>query len=532
MKICVLNPSYERSESPFKGYDPYCDPAPYCPGHEWERCLINKATAVQQILQLEKRGFDVFVNLCDGAWDEDRAGIEVCQALERLGLPYTGATPAFYEPTREMMKRVCHYWDIPTPRFVFAHDEGAVELATRWLRFPMIVKHPNSYGSIGLLRESRVEDVGQLREQVRRMLGLYGGALIEEFIAGREFTVLLAENPDDELEPLAFLPAECRFPEGETFKHFDLKWNTYEALLWAPCTDEVLGERLKDLSRSMFVGLAGKGYARCDLRMDAEGQVYMLEINPNCAVFYPPDEPGSADIILRHDPIGPAGFVEHIMKVALRRAERARRKFAVRFDPEKGYGLVALAPFAAGELIERYEEQPQRLVSKAHVERSWSGLKRSWFHRYAYPLTDEIYALWSDNPGDWKPLNHSCDPNSWLAGLDLVARRDIAAGEEITADYATFCSGTMEPFECWCGAPECRGKVTGDDCLQPFVTERYRGHTSEYVRRRRRARRKAAGVANGGNGGAAAEPEEQLVLPGKEAAESGANARRDAEGTG
>ena len=37
-------------------------------------------------------GFDVFINLCDGAWDEDRAGIEVAQTLERLGLVFTGAT--------------------------------------------------------------------------------------------------------------------------------------------------------------------------------------------------------------------------------------------------------------------------------------------------------------------------------------------------------------------------------------------------------------------------------------------------------
>ncbi len=44
---------------------------------------------------------------------------------------------------------------------------------------------------------------------------------------GREFTVLVAENPEDELNPIVFQPVECVFAEGESFKHFDLKWVDY-----------------------------------------------------------------------------------------------------------------------------------------------------------------------------------------------------------------------------------------------------------------------------------------------------------------
>ena len=58
----------------------------------------------------------MFLNLCDGAWDEARPGIEVVSALERLELAFTGAGTAFYEPSREVMKLVCHYLDIPYPR--------------------------------------------------------------------------------------------------------------------------------------------------------------------------------------------------------------------------------------------------------------------------------------------------------------------------------------------------------------------------------------------------------------------------------
>jgi D-alanine-D-alanine ligase len=49
--------------------------------------------------------------------------------------------------------------------------------------------------------------------------------------------------------------------------------------------------------------MKGNGYARCDYRMDADGTIYMLEINPNCGIFYAPHEPGSADYCLIHDSV-------------------------------------------------------------------------------------------------------------------------------------------------------------------------------------------------------------------------------------
>jgi D-alanine-D-alanine ligase len=69
--------------------------------------------------------------------------------------------------------------------------------------------------------------------------------LIEEFIEGREFTVLVAENPEDEDNPIAFMPVECRFGNGESFKHFDLKWVDHNTIGWVPCKEEELCNKLK-----------------------------------------------------------------------------------------------------------------------------------------------------------------------------------------------------------------------------------------------------------------------------------------------
>jgi D-alanine-D-alanine ligase len=483
----VLTYAYGDSTSPFKDLDLPCDPRPYLPDADWQYVALQKSSAVATVVELAGQGFDVFLNLCDGAWGEDRPGIEVVEALERLGVAFTGATTEFYEPSREAMKRVCHAWRVDAPRYEVAITPDDVERAAASLRFPLIVKHPSSYSSIGMTRTSRVETPAALRREVARITPAFGSALIEEFVEGRAFTVLVAENPDDPLSPTTYAPVEFLFPDGETFKHFDLKWVEYAEVGAAPVPEGELSSKLRELSAKVFRGLNGAGYGRVDVRVRADGVPFFLEINPNCGVYYPPSDPGSADICLLHDPAGHEGFTRQIVAAALRRRDLRRRVWEVRPRKAGGYGMFATRPIAPGERIVEFEQQPQVLVSRSHVERTWRDQDAAWFPRYAWPLTDEIYVVWERNPEDWRPINHSCEPNAWLTGLDLVARHEVATEEEITVDYATFCNELMPSFACDCRAPECRGTIHGDDYLQDFVG-RYDGHVSDYVARKRRER--------------------------------------------
>jgi D-alanine-D-alanine ligase-like ATP-grasp enzyme len=129
-------------------------------------------------------------------------------ALERLNVPFTGGTSDFCEPSREAMKRVCREWDIDAPAHVFASSEADVEHAADTLRFPLFVKHPSSHASVGLTRESRVETPETPQRQARLMMKPYGGALIEECVAGTECTVLVAENAGAPDEPLTHAPIQ------------------------------------------------------------------------------------------------------------------------------------------------------------------------------------------------------------------------------------------------------------------------------------------------------------------------------------
>jgi len=318
MRICLLT-NQDLDADPFPDDDWPCDPRPFLPEATWHVATLTKATSVEQVTRQIEQGFDVYFNLCDGAVGQDAPGIEVVRTLEEHNVPFTGATSAFYEPSREQMKQACLAEGIDTPAYAFAQDEIEVEHAAAMLRFPLFVKHYSSYASVDLSRKSRVRTPAGLRQQVRKMIKRHGRALIEEYIDGAECTVLVAENPEDPLRPRTYTPMMYRFPKGEAFKHSDMKWVEYDRLSSFPVTDPVLDSRLRDVSARFFVALKGASFARCDLRVDKQGTPFMLEINPNCGVYYPPTDPGSADLCLAQEPEGHERFTLQLVEAALRR---------------------------------------------------------------------------------------------------------------------------------------------------------------------------------------------------------------------
>jgi D-alanine-D-alanine ligase len=324
LRICLLT-NQELDSDDFPADDWPCDPRPFIPEATWYVATLWWKECGYEVERLVRTGkFDLFFNLCDGAEDQDSPGIEVVRTLERLGVPFTGATSGFYEPTRQEMKAACARQGIPTPKWVITQDDDDVEHAARHLRFPLFVKHYSSYASVDLSRASRVTTAAGLRRQARKIMTRYGRALVEEYVEGTEYTVLVAENPADPQRPKTYTPMQYRFPAGESFKHAKMKWVDYDRLSSFPVADPRLEATLRDISARFFVELGGASFGRCDIRVDHRGKPFMLEINPNCGVFYPPTDPGSADLCLLRDPEGHEGFTRLLVESALKRHERGR----------------------------------------------------------------------------------------------------------------------------------------------------------------------------------------------------------------
>ena len=209
------------------------------------------------------------------------------------------------------------------------------------------------------------------------------------------------------------------------------------------------------------MGYGGIGYARIDFRVTDEGGPFFLEINFTCSVFYPEGHEGSADYILKYDGAGQSGFLRGIIAEGIARHKSHQKKYAMRFSGAAGYGIYATTDLEPGEVIFRGEGRPQRMATRSHVASHWTAEEQEVFRRYAYPVSDEVFLLWDDNPAQWAPQNHSCAPNTAFSGLDLIALRPIKSGEELTVDYATFCNENMEPFDCRCHAANCRARIEG-----------------------------------------------------------------------
>lgn len=269
--------------------------------------------------ELREQNIDVFINLCDGEPGEDLVGVEVIACLETLNLPFTGCGSKFYETPRKTLKKKYIDLGIGTPayRFVRSGDEGI--RAAQELRFPVIVKPAHGYASIGIVRDSVVSSREALVQRVQQTVATFGEALLEEFIAGREFTVLAAEPLEPGGAPVVYPPMEICFPPNESFKHFELKWRDYASMNTAVIADAALSSRLRRLAADAFVAVAATGYVRFDIRMDEHGELFVLDCNTNPSLFYPPTLFGTADFILASEPNGHRSFLNHIIQSALRR---------------------------------------------------------------------------------------------------------------------------------------------------------------------------------------------------------------------
>ena len=148
-----------------------------------------------------------------------------------------------------------------------------------------------------------------------------------------------------------------------------------------------------------------------------------------------------------------------------------------RDSPIEGRGLFARAPIDAGEVV--------AVKGGAIVDSATLASIRDAISPAEIQIEDDLYIapLTADDvEANLLCLNHSCDPNVGVRGqVTFVAMRSIAAGSELTIDYAMIDGDHAERMDCACGAASCRGVVTGDDWRLPELQRRYAGFFSRYL---------------------------------------------------
>jgi len=460
MRVCVLQPDYSTTGVDYKNYDPARDLSPLIPSAEVRNVFLNKLTTFKQLKELGKQNFDVFVNLCEGYLEWEIPSIDVIYSLELLDLPFTGPTTKLYDPPKELMKYLAYCEGIKTPGYVLINKPQDIIEAVKHLEYPLFVKPAKAGDSLGVDEHSLVNNKKDLAQKVEEIFAEYGPLLVEEYIDGREFTVLVAANADGKTCTV-FKPVEYVFPVGKSFKTYSLKTSELHPDCNIPCNDPELEKQLRSATERIFNGFSGVGYARLDFRVNEKKEIYFLEINFTCSVFYKDGYEGSADFVLKFDGIGQAGFLEHIIEEGIARHKRSKKPYVMKGNAIAGFGIHATRNIKKGDVIYQGEGKSQRIITKRYVEKNWSEEDKLHFRRYAYPVSEELYMLWDEDPSNWAPQNHSCEPNSAFDGLNVVATRSIKPGEELTLDYTQFLDENMEPFQCHCGTSKCRGLIMG-----------------------------------------------------------------------
>lgn len=462
MKICVLQPDYSTSAVDYQYYDPPRNLSHLLPGIQFDHVSLNKLTTYKQLLELSKKGYDCFVNLCEGYLEWEVPSIDVIYTLELLNLPFTGPNTLLYDPPKELMKYVAYTEGVATANYALIETVDQLEKQVKHLSYPLFVKPAKAGDSLGIDEHSVCNNLDELKHKATTVLSSYPQLLVEEYIAGREFTVLVAANAKDEKKCSVFQPIEFIFPEGRTFKTYALKTSELHPESNIPVTDPSIKQQLTEAAQRIFRSFGGVGYARMDFRMNDAGKIFFLEVNFTCSVFYTDGYEGSADYIIKADGIGQAGFLQHIIEEGIARHKRRQKKYIMKGNSIAGFGIYATQAIPVGEVIFKGEERPQRIVTKRFVDENWLPEEKLLFKHYAVPLSSEVYVLWDNNPSEWAPQNHSCSPNTAYFGLNLLAIKPILPGDELTMDYANLLDEAAETFDCQCGARNCRKIVSGN----------------------------------------------------------------------
>ena len=261
-------------------------------GHEPRRVVVD--AAVEPVVQeLTSDRPDIVINMAESFAGKSALESSVAGLLNLLDLRYTGSSPAglLVAGDKTLSKKVLLFHGIKTPQFVTVY-RGMVDWAGD-VSFPLIVKPPQEDASLGITQKSIVHDVKELLERIADLQSEYQQpALAEQYVEGREFYVGVLGNANARALPVIELDFS-RFPSDRPrIASWAAKWGDAgdakgaefegtESVFPDDLPDE-WRERMQKVAVEAFHALRLRDYARVDMRVTEAGEVYVIEVNPNC----------------------------------------------------------------------------------------------------------------------------------------------------------------------------------------------------------------------------------------------------------
>ena len=234
-------------------------------------------------------GPDLIFNLADQFKNNRAFDQNIVSFLEMQGLPFTGCGPTGLTLCKHkgISKKVLSYHRIHTPDFVTI-ARGKRIARPRRLKFPILVKPLKEEASYGISQASFVEADEQFKERVQFIHEKYDNdAIAEEYIEGRELYVSILGNDRLQVFPIRELVFKEVPPDEPKIATYKAKWDEEYRKRWglqnrfAEGIDPAVAARIEQICKRIYRLLTIDGYARLDLRLTSNNEVYFIEANPN-----------------------------------------------------------------------------------------------------------------------------------------------------------------------------------------------------------------------------------------------------------
>lgn len=230
---------------------------------------------------------DVVVNLVESV--EGNAEYEAYHAglYELMKISYTGNVPLCLGNclNKFRAKHLLKARGIPVPKAVVVYPDQPIEPEKLELRYPVITKLLQEDASIGISENSVVLGKESLESQCRFLFSQYNQpVLVEEYIDGREFNVAVLGDEVLPVSEISFAGLPENFPKIVTYEGKWMAESVYYKHTVPVCPAEISDElrvKLQALAKNAFAAMQCRDYARVDMRVDADENVYVIEVNPN-----------------------------------------------------------------------------------------------------------------------------------------------------------------------------------------------------------------------------------------------------------
>jgi D-alanine-D-alanine ligase len=232
---------------------------------------------------------DVVFNLMEGFRKKTKLERNAAWLLEMLNIPFTGANPTalLICNDKAISKKILSFHKIRVPNFHTFYKNRKVKSIKR-PKLPVIVKPLCEEASVGISQASVADSQEACLERIKFIHEKTGmDAIVEEYIAGREFYVSVVGNKMLEVLPVREMKfGEITDPESR-IATYKAKWDDDYRKKWgiqnvfANNMPEGLEKKITHICKTAYRALNLNSYARFDIRVTADGRIYILEVNAN-----------------------------------------------------------------------------------------------------------------------------------------------------------------------------------------------------------------------------------------------------------